>query len=199
VSLPARYFADMYAAGPDPWGFRDRWYEQRKRALTLACLPRRHFRRGVEGGCSNGELTAGLAERCGEVIGIEVDPAALAAATERLAGLPVTLRQGSLPGDWPAGPYDLAVLSEVLYYLDEPAVAALGAQVLDGLAPDGVVLACHWRHPVADYPQTGDAVHPQLAAALRLPRLVHHAEADLVLEVWGRDGRSVADVEGLLG
>jgi hypothetical protein len=38
--LPDAYFAQIYTADADPWGFATRWYEQRKYALTLAALPR---------------------------------------------------------------------------------------------------------------------------------------------------------------
>ena len=41
MTLPGDYFDGVYAAGPDPWGFTDRWYEERKRAVTLAALPDR--------------------------------------------------------------------------------------------------------------------------------------------------------------
>ena len=33
------YFDQIYQQ-PDPFQYRSRWYEARKRALTLACLPR---------------------------------------------------------------------------------------------------------------------------------------------------------------
>ncbi len=38
MSLDAQYFADLYAGNDDPWAFRTRWYERRKRELTLASL-----------------------------------------------------------------------------------------------------------------------------------------------------------------
>ena len=35
-----QFFDDFYREqGQDPWGFTDRWYEQRKRAVTLAACP----------------------------------------------------------------------------------------------------------------------------------------------------------------
>jgi len=58
------------------------------------------------------------------------------------------------------------------------------------------LLACHWRHPVADYPQRGDAVHAALA---RWPRLSRLEEEDLLLEVLVPGGApSVARREGLV-
>ncbi|MBC7682848.1 MAG: hypothetical protein H7172_10975, partial [Ferruginibacter sp.] len=38
-SAPAAYFDALFKDTEDPWGFRTRWYETRKRALTLASLP----------------------------------------------------------------------------------------------------------------------------------------------------------------
>ena len=37
--LPDGYFDDIYAASRDPWQLADRWYEQRKYAITMAMLP----------------------------------------------------------------------------------------------------------------------------------------------------------------
>ena len=69
---------------------------------------------------------------------------------------------------------------------------------LKSLMPGGTLLACHWRHPVPDYPQTGDSVHDILARQLRLKRLLHHEEEDFLLDVWSDDERSVARTEGLV-
>jgi hypothetical protein len=56
-ALPPDYFDRMYADSQDPWDFAGRWYEQRKRALTMASLPRARFRRAFEPGCSIGQLS----------------------------------------------------------------------------------------------------------------------------------------------
>lgn len=40
----------MYAAAPDPWGFEERWCEQRKYAISLEQLPDRRYRRAFEPG-----------------------------------------------------------------------------------------------------------------------------------------------------
>jgi SAM-dependent methyltransferase len=199
MTLPAPYFDRMYAAGPDPWGFRDRWYEQRKRALTLAALPRPRFRRVFEPGCSLGVLSAELARRCDDLWACDVSAAAVGACAERLRGFPhATVWHGAVPGQWPTGSFDLVVLSEVAYYLSPEDLDRLAHRTLAALDDDGVVLACHWRHPVPDYPRTGDDAHAHLGAAFAdLTRLVRHEEADLLLEVWARDPRSVAQREGL--
>jgi SAM-dependent methyltransferase len=184
VSLPAEYFDRLYAGSTDPWGFETRWYEQRKYALTVAALPEPRFAAALEVGCSIGVLTALLAPRCDALTAIDPSGRALAAAQARVPG--VDFRHGSVPGDWPAGAYDLVVLSEVAYYLDPADLTALLDLVARDLTGDGVVLACHWRHPVADYPQTGDAVHAAMAA--RWPRLTGVEDPDFLLAVFQPSG-----------
>ena len=44
VTLPPAYFDAMYQGAADPWGFQDRWYEQRKYAVSLALLPAVRYR-----------------------------------------------------------------------------------------------------------------------------------------------------------
>ena len=63
-------FDRLFEASEDPWGFRTRWYEARKRSITLACLPEAHYQNAYEPGCANGELAAALAPRmcCQKVI-----------------------------------------------------------------------------------------------------------------------------------
>ena len=58
MSVPTTFFDQLYEHNPDPWAFRERWYEQRKRALTLASVPRQHYASIYELGCANGELRA---------------------------------------------------------------------------------------------------------------------------------------------
>ncbi|WP_242864634.1 bifunctional PIG-L family deacetylase/class I SAM-dependent methyltransferase [Microbacterium testaceum] len=199
-SVGQDYFDDMYARHDDPWGFDSRWYEERKRAVLVAALPRRRYRATFEAGCSTGALTASLAGRSDRVLAVDLAPAALARARSRLADREhVELRRATLPDDWPEGEFDLVVLSEVAYYwggvdLDRGLTASIGS-----LSADGHLVACHWRHPVADYPRTGDEVHAALAARPDLVRLVRHEEEDFVLEVFARPGaRSVATEAGLV-
>jgi hypothetical protein len=52
------------------------------------------------------------------------------------------------------------------------------------LRPDGTLLAAHWRHPVPEYPRTGDDVHEALAHQPGLNRIAEHREADFLAEVY---------------
>jgi len=201
-SLGPGYFNAMYAADSDPWGFEDRWYERRKYAISLAMLPAERYRSGFEPGCSIGVLTRGLAGRCDRLLSCDVAEAAVRAAARRNQDLPqVRVERRAIPAQWPSDRFDLIVFSELLYYLSDRDLD----QVLDGavsaLTPGGTLLAVHWRHPVADYPRSGDDVHGVLGARSGLARLVSHTEPDFLAEVYLRtDGEpeSVAQATGLV-
>jgi SAM-dependent methyltransferase len=201
ASLPAGYFDAMYANTADPWGFDARWYERRKHALTVAALPRPRYRSAFEPGCSIGTLTELLAPRCERLLAADVAGRAVAAARARLSGAPhVRVHRLAVPDQWPDGPFDLVLLSEVGYYLDAADLDRLLERALASLEPGGDLVAVHWRHPVAEYPQRGDAVHGRLAGQSGLTRTCRHVEADFLLEVYARTppaARSVAAREGL--
>lgn len=198
TDLPASYFDASYARRADPWYLESRWYEERKRAVALAALPERRLGTVLEVGCSIGTLTAALAPRCDRLVATDVSPAALAQAKERMADRSnVELLQHDIADGVPGGPFDLIVLSEVGYYLTGTHLRDLAGALRESLTDNGSVVACHWRHPVADYPLGGDDVHRILRASLALHRLVEHVEDDFVLEVWSRDDRSVARRAGL--
>jgi SAM-dependent methyltransferase len=201
-TLGSGYFDAMYQAASDPWGFEDRWYERRKYALSLALLPAERYRSAFEPGCSIGVFSEQLASRCDALLCCDVAAAPVRAAAERTRGLPqVRVERRELPGQWPAGRFDLIVFSELLYYFGEDDLERLLNHAAASLEPGGTLLAVHWRHPVADYPRSGDDVHQAIAAQLGLARLVRHAEPDFLAEVYLRsDGApvSVAQATGLV-
>lgn len=192
------YFDGLYADAHDPYGVRARWYEQRKREILLASLPRRRFRHGYEPGCGIGELTVGLAARCDAVLAADFSPLALCAAQERTSALPhVQLVRHVLPHDWPrAQRFDLVVLSEVGYFLGLPAIAQVAQGCGTSLDDDGVLVACDWRPDFAERATATDTVHAALAS-IGLALLATHVEDDFRLAVWARDPRSVAQREGI--
>lgn len=207
MTLPEEYFDGLYAGSADPWGFASRWYEQRKRALTLAALPRARYGIAFEPGCSIGVLTHELAQRCDNLLATDVSQAALDAAARRLAGLTNVRLERRALADWPDGRFDLVVLSELLYYLGPADLPRTAARAVESVAEGGTLLAVHWRHLVADYPTTGDDAQAALAGAASaegLVRTVEHLEDDVALTVHvrPRDGQdpgrsSVAAEEGL--
>jgi SAM-dependent methyltransferase len=184
--VPTAYFEKLYRADPDPWGFATRWYEARKYQLTLAALPRLRYRSAFEPGCSIGVLTELLAARCDHVLAVDEIAEALTQARGRTTSLAnVSVERLTLPEDWPTGPFDLVVLSEVAYYFDEGDLDRLLARCLASLEPGGTLIAVHWRGPT-NYPLTGDETHALIDAHPGLTSMVHHREDEFVLNVWER-------------
>ncbi|MGK0722556.1 PIG-L family deacetylase [Leucobacter sp. W1478] len=189
------YFDALYEKSEDPWRFRTRWYEERKRRITIAVLPEERFERGLEVGCSIGVLTELLAPRCESLLALDIS--ARAAEQARELGLSgAEIRVQDVVQEFPGGEFDLIVLSEVGYYWNAEDLRATTKKMFESLTPEGVLIACHWRHPVDDYPLSGDQVHAAIAE-LEWTRLAHHLEEDFVLEVFSTDPRSVAQREGL--
>ena len=111
-------------------------------------LPRPRFGRALEVGCSTGALTEALSDRADHVVAVDRSETALRAATARLADRDdIEVARLDVPGEWPAGSFDLVVVSEVGYFLSPLALDRLVERVATSLAPDGVVVLCHWRHP----------------------------------------------------
>lgn len=198
MSVADSYFDTLYQDSRDPWAFRKRWYEKRKRNLVLAALPRGLYDKVFEPGCSNGELSLRLADRCHDLLCCDTSGRAIELAAQRLANKPnVRLQQARLPEQWPSGRFDLIVLSELCYYLDAADLERLIGCALRALNRGGTLLACHWRPVIEGCPLTGDQVHARLHEGLGMPRLLRHEEPDLLLEVWCHDATSVAEREGL--
>ena len=199
------YFENLYRQDADPWRVRQRWYEERKRALLLASLPQRRYRHAYEPGCGNGELTVELARRCNHVLAADLSDAALRLARQRLldAGQDahVSLAQHRLPQDWPrilpgADKFDLIVLSEIAYYLSPEELARVVEHSVASLAPGGSIVLCHWRAPFAQRIVSTVRVHAAFHDAPGLYRVLRHEETDFLLGIWSNDARSVAQREG---
>lgn len=197
MSTPAAYFDDMHRAD-DPWGYRERWYEARKRSLLLAMLPRAHFGRAWELGCANGELSAMLAARCETLLATDVSARAVDRAGERLRGFDhAHVERATHPDQWPEGAFDLIVFSEVGYYLDDDALRTCARRFADSLDSDGVLLACHWIRPFTPARMDGRMVHDVLADVLLMPAFMTYQDADIVVHGWAKQAMSVAEREGL--
>ncbi|WP_233238159.1 bifunctional 2-polyprenyl-6-hydroxyphenol methylase/3-demethylubiquinol 3-O-methyltransferase UbiG [Bordetella sp. LUAb4] len=203
AAVDTAYFEQLYAQQDDPWGVSTHWYEARKRALLLACLPSARLGRVYEPGCANGVLTQALAQRADHVFATDLSQQALNAARVRLdrAGVRnVTLARAVLPEDWPVADrhaFDLIVLSELGYYFDALAWDCMAARAVASLAPGGTIVACHWLHPFGERRLDTHVVHGAIARQPALHPLADHAEQDFLLQVWSRDPASLACKEGL--
>lgn len=186
------HFETLYRQHADPWRVSSAWYERRKRALLLAALGREHYRHAFEPGCGNGDLSLPLAARCRRVCAVDVAGTALSRCRARLAdhgiGHVDTLTL-ALPYDWPPVPhggFDLIIVSELAYYLDDAALAQFLQGVDRCLANDGELVACHFRPDFDDRLQATDALHDALGALHGLVPIFKHQESAFALDGWRR-------------
>lgn len=165
-SIEPDWFEALFREQGDPWAFETSAYERDKYDHTLGRLPRPRYARALEAGCANGVLTRRLAARCDALIAVDVSETALAVARARCADLRhVSFERRRLPGEWPDGPFDLVLLSEVAYYWDDADLELAAERVAATLASGGDLLLVHWLGPT-DYPQSGDGAVETLRAVL---------------------------------
>ncbi|CAB3627920.1 class I SAM-dependent methyltransferase [Achromobacter pestifer] len=189
----SRHFERLYLSQDDPWNVRSSWYERRKRALLMGCMNLERYGHALELGCGNGDMTVLLADRCNHVTAVDVSATAVRHCRAHISarrGASVAALTMSLPDEWPdipRGGFDLTVVSEIAYYLDDHALGLFLARIHDGLQPGGELIACHWRHDFSDRRQQTDALHESMAALPGMTPLVSHQEADFRLDTWRRD------------
>ena len=155
-SLQSEYFSKLYDVDSDPWQFESSPYEQAKYQATVVALDGRHYAAGFEVGCSIGVLTERLAGLVQDLLAIDINDRALDQARTRCRCLRhVRFSHMQMPQDWPSEQFDLIVLSEVVYYLDQGDLNRLVQRVRASLKPGGDVLLVHWTGGT-DYPLSGD-------------------------------------------
>ncbi|GLB67678.1 hypothetical protein AHIS1636_21180 [Arthrobacter mangrovi] len=189
----AKDFDSLYRRKKDPWSYLSSWYEQRKRAVTMAALPRERYRHAFEAGCSLGLLTEELAARCGRVTAVDASEVALQRAAERLAGsTQVKLLRGDLPDGWPdaARDLDLVVVSEIGYFLQAAELRRLLERAKETLVPGGHLVLCHWLNPIMGWELDGETVHAMARATTGWDVVVEHRERDFLLEVLQAPGQT---------
>lgn len=186
TSMSRTYFEEIYRSDPDPWEFGSSWYEERKYALTMAALPERRYHSAFEPGCSIGVLSSLLAQRCDQLLSTDIVPSVVACARERCRTLPnVRCELRPIPEEWPTGPFDLIVLSEIAYYFDRTALDEIMARLLASCSPSATVVGVHWRG-ATNYPLSGDEAHNAIGARDWLRHQSRHEEAHFLVEVWTR-------------
>lgn len=200
MSTAIAYFDQLYQRDQDPWQVQQRWYEQRKRALLLAALPKAHYRHALEPGCGTGELTLALAARCDAVWASDGSADAVHITRGKVSHLRhVQVEQQTWPSaaPWPAGRFDLIVISEWAYYLSREHLQSLVEACRDSLSRDGALVACHWRPDFQERCQPTEAVHAAFGGVAGWHRLVQHEERDFLMTAWSPQPESVAQQEGL--
>jgi predicted TPR repeat methyltransferase len=187
-SIDPQWFETLFAEQGDPWNFETSAYEAAKYHRTLAALPRARYRTALEVGCATGVLTRQLAPRCDNLLAIDVSESALVQARARCADCPqVRFANRVLPGDAPAGPFDLVLLSEVIYYWDRADMARAATWLAGATASGGDLLLVHWTGDT-DYPLGGDEAVAALADDLgdRVEVLLAERHERYRLDLWRR-------------
>ena len=198
------YFEALYANTNDPWHYKTRWYEQRKRDISLAVLPKPHYPTAIELGCSNGVFSQSLANRCGQLLAIDGNAQAISLATQQLSQVAnVNVQQAVIPEQLPSQHFDLIVISEILYYLNRQAVEQVLQWVNRSLNSQGTLLCVHWRYPIARFELNGEIVHSLITNHIKqFTQPFYHQmacqDADFLLDVWQVSTTSVAQHEGLV-
>jgi len=145
LSPRAQRFDSLYTQRIDPWDFRTSAYERAKYAATVDALPRSHYRRALEIGCSIGELSRVLRQRADRVLGLDVSAVAVNEARRvhgDVSGLQFEVAE--MPREFPDGIFDLVVLSEVLYFLDVHEIDVLAGRIARALEPAGHCITVCW-------------------------------------------------------
>jgi SAM-dependent methyltransferase len=166
-AVRAEFFDKLYADDPDPWGYTHSPYEKRKYAATLGALPRARVHSGLEIGCSIGVLTQLLARRCDSLLAVDMSETALDAARARCrTQRNVRFQRKRIPYEWPAGTFDLVIVSEVLYYMSSPGQRAMVLKTIRNLRAGGVALLVHWLGDTGTA-RTGDGASMQFIRQAR--------------------------------
>lgn len=197
-----------------PWSAIAPWYEQHGQDVLLASLPRHHFTRGLLIGGMDG-LAETLGRRCAEVLvaGRSSDPhgtvianrpgmaparrsgirrAAKRTKERRGKAAEPTLLRLNLLDEWPAGQFDLVLLSESGYTLSPRLLRETVTRIRECLTDDGVLALGHWRHRIPGWPLSGDTVHDLVIERVGLHVVAQHRERDLIVDVLSRaDGEAV--------
>lgn len=194
-----KYFDRFYDNNDDPWGYQSHWYEERKRQICLAMLLKSQYSRVLEIGCANGCFSKKLAQRAQYLLCLDGHPKAVELTKNALQHLKhVDIECRVLPQEFPSQRFDLIVLSEIAYYLSTDELSLLTEKLSEQLSQHGMLLSCHWRHPVADFELDGNQVHHLLKSQLKLHHYASLTDPDFLIDLWTKETQSLAEQEGIV-
>ena len=193
------YFNSLYSGNDDPWEYRSRWYEERKRQICLSLLHKNHYESALEIGCANGTFSELLAQKTNRLLCLDANQKAVDLAAQILDKFThISVECKSVPVEFPDGNFDLIVLSEVAYYLTQHELDELILKLQKSLNDDGMLLSCHWRHPIEHFQLDGHRVHQQLKEKLNLFHYSSLIDPDFLVDIWTKDARSLAQLERII-
>ncbi|MHB1544338.1 MAG: class I SAM-dependent DNA methyltransferase [Gammaproteobacteria bacterium] len=144
-------FEAIYRGNHDPWASASTRYryQRRKYDTLISLLPNRQFERALDVGCGTGVLTRQLAPLVGQVVGLDIAPAALELAriqSVQHANLRFAQCDALALDAARFGQFDLVMVADVFYYLaplDDAVLKRLARQIVSLLAPGGHCLLAH--------------------------------------------------------
>ena len=141
------YFERRFAE-PDPWSYATSEYERKKYRRTLETIPAIAGAQILEIGCAEGIFTAGLAERGGHVLAVDICGRALGRAIPRCAAWPgVRFACLDISCAPVLGAFDVVVCAEVLYYLHQRGLDRARDHLVSALKSGGLMVLVH---PIKD-------------------------------------------------
>lgn len=161
-------FEAKFVADDDPWStWHDRDEALKRRAILHALGPGRTGR-VLELGAGNGSNSRALAARALRLDATEATAAGTRLVARALAGCPRARAERLIvPAAPPRARYDAIVVAELLYYLDDRALAALAGQVARLLRPGGVLVLAHHRITFYDFAQHAAGIHARFLGLTR--------------------------------
>lgn len=165
---------DSFYEPVDPFRFDSDPREALKYERTLDLCGQGPFERALEIGCAEGVFTELLAHRCRELLAIDISEVAVDRATARAGRVPgVRCEQRTLPREFPDGPFDLIVASDVMYYWQLADLGDVIPVIEASIAPGGRLVTLHYAPPMGAV-LDGNEVHDYLAEQLTL----HHVRSE---------------------
>ncbi len=168
-------FEAAYAAGADPWASDDRRYSYQrwKYEGLMALLPEgRRFRHTLDLGSGVGVLSRKLSMVSDRVLGLDIAQAAVdRASSHAVRHGNLRFEQGDVTNLAPSldGRFDLIVIADTLYYLDDtggPNLTAIAGRIAQLLAPDGLcLLANHYFFKADPDSRRSRRIHQSFAAS----------------------------------
>ena len=137
-------FEAKFQENPDPWNYASSRFEAFKRHILLQACGTRQYGRGLELACANGETSLLLARKCLSLLALDGSTSAVAEARRRTTAINnVMVAEAALPQGMPRGPFDLIVISELLYYLKPRDLEDLLRRSIAALAPGARIVVLH--------------------------------------------------------
>ena len=159
-------FERKFRENIDPWDYTNSQFEHFKRKVLLQACGHNKHGRVLELGCAIGETTRFLAPLALRLQAVDGSPTAISEARRRVRCAHVRFIRATLPGQMPAGPFDLIVVSEIAYYLSASDLTVLGKRLAIAAAHGGRIVLLHHRRHFHDAAQWPELAHNRLRTQL---------------------------------